>query len=292
MSKLFYEYPDMTLGQVCEKCRKQKKATLAYRDEYNKYLCDECFTTVELCITCKAPKLSRGDDYNHIPFIAQGNCFSCYHFLPVLAKMDNSKGTYHVIVDDEWEVMQFDTSKPKGEGCGGRPFTIYFTDGRVRYTNNMWCSGTLPEQYRYKQSHPQEGIRVRPNAEVIDGHDCKMKDARPIAFRHDDGRVLCKPCAESGKHHTKPLGRIWATNMIPYSQVCHVCNVLILDGAKKSDGSGEPLCIFEWPVQPVVKQTFDKCEVDGCPNSATHTLNTGNRTYKYCEECYLENENE
>ena len=33
-------------------------------------------------------------------------------------------------------------------GCAGRRFWIRFKDGRVLTTNNLWCGGKVPDEFR------------------------------------------------------------------------------------------------------------------------------------------------
>lgn len=40
--------------------------------------------------------------------------------------------------------------------------------------------------------------------------------------------------------------RVYGVNVRPYSVVCHRCGALVVDGIKKSDGSG-PLCLYDPP---------------------------------------------
>lgn len=51
------------------------------------------------------------------------------------------EGVHYIILED----------RPAGTpflGHGGRKFKIRFNDGREVMTNNLWCQGTIPENFR------------------------------------------------------------------------------------------------------------------------------------------------
>lgn len=111
------------------------------------------------CKLCKV-KLdfngSTGDDYTHIPFIAAGHCFSCYHWTQVfdtkkmeqMVSVRTSDGEHYCFARNN--PIKTNVTSNSSLGHGGRRFKIIFDDGTTVITNNLWAQGVMPEYWRKK----------------------------------------------------------------------------------------------------------------------------------------------
>ena len=82
-----------------------------------------------------------------------------------------------------------------------------------------------------------------------------------------DGNLSCRACAGSlVASGCVPIPvPVYVVNIRPYSQTCHSCGYLLVDGLKKRDGSG-PLCLFDPPIPSSVRSAASEC----CAEHAEH----------------------
>lgn len=103
------------------------------------------------CKMCKVTlDFSKGDGYTHIPFIAQGNCFDCYHWDSVLNGATNRTS----VRTPDGEHYCYPTNKPldlstpqRHLGLGGQKMKIKFFDGTEVVTNNLWSQGKMTKYW-------------------------------------------------------------------------------------------------------------------------------------------------
>lgn len=72
-------------------------------------------------------------------------CFNKHYWLEFVEKKNDKdmvryNGTHYVIGDED--------SKSCFRGFDGTRFVVYFNDGRVVETSNLWHQGTIPEEFR------------------------------------------------------------------------------------------------------------------------------------------------
>jgi len=108
------------------------------------------------CKTCGKPFTERSDNYIHIPEIAEGDCFSCYHWKKVWTSVENDD--FESVITEDFEHHTVNVQHPMSSdprswlGYSGQLWTIQFYDGREVRTNNLWRQGNIPEFWR--ESHP------------------------------------------------------------------------------------------------------------------------------------------
>lgn len=75
--------------------------------------------------------------------------------------------------------------------------------------------------------------------------------------------VCCMECAKThGQlNEVEFLSRLYRENILPYSQTCHYCDTLMVDGLKKTQYPHLPLDLFDSPIDPdLLKMLNQQCD--------------------------------
>ena len=95
-------------------------------------------------IYCKEIEKSA---YSNAP-LCSSECFRINFWNEIVAEKNK-----HIIINGECYYDEGNIDNPNRHsflGCAGRRFWIRFNDGRTITTNNLWCQGTIPEDFRDK----------------------------------------------------------------------------------------------------------------------------------------------
>lgn len=102
---------------------------------------------VHQCVECGEFESAHYMEPTRQRLIAKQLCFGCDHWLNIMVRQ-NAKD---LAIIDHWVYNVHDGVKdPRNKshlGFGGRQFKIIWTDGRVKESNNVWCSGKIPERF-------------------------------------------------------------------------------------------------------------------------------------------------
>lgn len=95
---------------------------------------------------CKICGSYYANHYSHKDLSIEGLCFSCDHW-DERAKIQHTK----IVVDGTMysDGGKVDKATTRGFlGFGGADWKIEMFDGRIIETNNLWCSGNIPERFK------------------------------------------------------------------------------------------------------------------------------------------------
>ena len=100
-----------------------------------------------------------GKEFNKIrwlkPYenICSDKCFHINFWNEIVAEKDK-----HVFIDGVSYSIGDENDTSPFRGCAGRHFKIKFDTGEIVETTNLWCQGTIPEEFR---------DRLKDNAKFI-----------------------------------------------------------------------------------------------------------------------------
>lgn len=94
------------------------------------------------CKKCKEKFIHPGDDFLNVKYVKNGHCFKCYHWRNILTKPDKHIESVRLENGQHW---QYNSSEPfvTDPESNEISYRIEYLDGRVVYTNKMWCNGVM-----------------------------------------------------------------------------------------------------------------------------------------------------
>lgn len=107
------------------------------------------------CSICKKEKDSK-DFFNTHLQICSNECFSKDFWNEKVKWKENNDETLDGLpvarIDGEHHVLDFENATGSFRGCAGAEFFIKFLSGKYKdkifRTTNLWCQGTIPEEYK------------------------------------------------------------------------------------------------------------------------------------------------
>lgn len=100
------------------------------------------------CVECGDPQAGKWDEGTMQQMADRQLCFSCNHWLNMLAH-DATRQKAVAVIDAYHFTIAPDLSGRSADcaGHGGRRFDIRFMDGRTVTTRNLWAQGRIPEHF-------------------------------------------------------------------------------------------------------------------------------------------------
>lgn len=107
------------------------------------------------CVECDKSEKARYMNPTKSQMIERQLCFGCNFWTEKLEIRDDSntvrvKGVHYIIgpekLKNEHKLSPYMRNAVRGHG--GAKFMVYFNDGRIVETNNLWCQGDIPDGFR------------------------------------------------------------------------------------------------------------------------------------------------
>lgn len=106
------------------------------------------------CIVC-GKEIERSQYSKHV--LCSSQCFHIQFWKDIIAEKDE-----HIVIDGECYYVSPESSCSIFRGYCGKSFTIRKFTGEIIHTTNLWCNGTVPDEFKDQLPNEAEFIGEVP----------------------------------------------------------------------------------------------------------------------------------